>query len=172
MDDASLHALATQTALNGLNRAAHLLDIIADTDEPVQHLNARLADHMFDCGEQVRTVTIFAQRIVLPTIGRDWSLTPEGRDIKTMRAQMTAARAAIMTVTPLDFDGAAARIITHRAGHTDLAQSGADYVLHFAIPNMWFHLAMAYAVLRSTGVDIGKADFDGLHVYAPGFHWV
>jgi uncharacterized protein len=39
--------------------------------------------------------------------------------------------------------------------------AGRDYLLQMAIPNTYFHLAMAYAILRHSGVDIGKMDFLG-----------
>ena len=58
---------------------------------------------------------------------------------------------------------------THRAGFAYLDQSAADYLHQFAIPNLWFHLSMAYAILRQAGADVGKADFDGLHSYPTGF---
>jgi hypothetical protein len=38
---------------------------------------------------------------------------------------------------------------------------GKDYVLQIAIPNVYFHVAIAYAILRHNGVDIGKMDFLG-----------
>ncbi|HEY2527309.1 MAG TPA: DUF1993 family protein, partial [Xanthobacteraceae bacterium] len=38
---------------------------------------------------------------------------------------------------------------------------GEDYLLQMTIPNTFFHVAMAYAVLRHNGVDIGKIDFLG-----------
>ena len=38
---------------------------------------------------------------------------------------------------------------------------GADYLLHFALPNFYFHLTTAYDILRSAGVEIGKRDFLG-----------
>src|SRR6201984_3766421 len=38
---------------------------------------------------------------------------------------------------------------------------GEDYLLQMTIPNTFFHVAMAYAVLRHNGVDIGKMDFLG-----------
>jgi hypothetical protein len=39
---------------------------------------------------------------------------------------------------------------------------GEDYLLQMSIPNVYFHVAMAYAILRHNGVDIGKMDFLGL----------
>ena len=38
---------------------------------------------------------------------------------------------------------------------------GPHYLLQMTIPNVYFHLAMAYAVLRHHGVDVGKMDFLG-----------
>ena len=39
--------------------------------------------------------------------------------------------------------------------------AGQDYVLQMTIPNVYFHVAMAYAILRQNGVDVGKMDFLG-----------
>lgn len=41
--------------------------------------------------------------------------------------------------------------------------SAADYIKQITIPNVYFHLAMAYAILRHQGVDIGKMDFLALN---------
>jgi uncharacterized protein len=41
------------------------------------------------------------------------------------------------------------------------ALGGEDYLLQMSIPNVYFHIAMAYAILRHNGVDIGKMDFLG-----------
>lgn len=38
---------------------------------------------------------------------------------------------------------------------------GEDYFYQFAIPNFYFHLTAAYAILRKCGLEIGKADFMG-----------
>jgi hypothetical protein len=38
---------------------------------------------------------------------------------------------------------------------------GEDYLLQITIPNVYFHIVMAYALLRHNGVDIGKMDFLG-----------
>jgi uncharacterized protein len=38
---------------------------------------------------------------------------------------------------------------------------GEDYLLELTIPNTFFHIAMAYAILRHNGVDVGKRDFLG-----------
>src|ERR1700694_2979948 len=43
---------------------------------------------------------------------------------------------------------------------------GEDYLLQMTIPNVYFHIVMAYAILRHNGVDIGKMDFLG------AIHWI
>ena len=43
---------------------------------------------------------------------------------------------------------------------------GKDYLLQMTIPNVYFHIATAYAILRHNGVDIGKMDFLG------PIHWI
>jgi hypothetical protein len=46
---------------------------------------------------------------------------------------------------------------------------GRDYLLHFVLPNYYFHLTTAYDLLRYAGVDIGKRDFLG---NVPGFQMI
>ena len=46
-----------------------------------------------------------------------------------------------------------------RRGHEPLQFDGRAYLLTFVIPNLYFHVATAHAILRSAGVPLGKADF-------------
>jgi uncharacterized protein len=45
--------------------------------------------------------------------------------------------------------------------------SGEDYLLQIVIPNVYFHVAMVYAILRYNGVDVGKMDFLGQLNFEP-----
>ena len=38
---------------------------------------------------------------------------------------------------------------------------GMQYLLGFALPNFYFHVTTAYAILRQNGVEVGKRDFIG-----------
>lgn len=155
-------------ALQALERASGLLQ---RPDIGPAQLAARLAPDMFDCASQLRTVAIFALRSTFPLTGRE----PEQRQFDAgafgLKSRIGHAQGQIGLLTPDDFAGADARIITHRAGFADLTQTGADYLHHFALPNLWFHLSMVYATLRAAGVPLGKADFDGLHSYPEGFRF-
>jgi hypothetical protein len=72
---------------------------------------------------------------------------------------------------PSEFEGAEARIIRHRAGEAEVEQDAATFLHLYGIPNFLFHLTMGYAALRAAGMVLGKADFDGIHVYPPDFRF-
>ncbi|CAN0401555.1 unnamed protein product, partial [Phaeothamnion confervicola] len=59
-----------------------------------------------------------------------------------------------------DFAGAAERRITTPRWQGK-SLSGAEFLTQHAVPNMYFHVTTAYAILRHYGVEIGKKDFLG-----------
>ena len=154
--------LARASALHALDRA----EALAAQAEAAGMLRARLAPGMWDLVEQLDCAAGFAERAVLPLVG----LTPEEREVPAdaaaLRARIAAARGAVEAA-----EGVPAGRLAHRAGSADLEQSSEDYLARFALPNLWFHLSMAYAILRANGAEVGKADYDGLHDYPPGFSW-
>ena len=167
----TLHTLALPPCLQALERAEGLLARAraAAGDDPealARLMSARLHPEMFDLRGQLQTVAIFALRATYPLLGRDWPRAPEGADIA---GRLAFAREALLALSPDDFVGAEDRIVRHKAGFADLQQTGIDYLQRFALPTLWFHLVMAYAILRLEGVPVGKADFDGLHAYPEGF---
>lgn len=161
-------AASVPPALQALERANALLH---RPDVGPKELSARLAPDMFDCASQLRTVAIFALRATWPLTGRDYEQRQFDTSAFGLRARIGHAQGQIGLLTPADFAGANTRTISHRAGFADLTQTGADYLHHFALPNLWFHLSMAYATLRANGVLLGKADYDGLHNYPAGFNF-
>ena len=56
-------------------------------------------------------------------------------------------------------EGSEAREVTIKVGPNDMTFKGLDYLLHFALPNFYFHASTAYAILRHNGVELGKRDF-------------
>ncbi len=151
-------------ALQALDQALVLLDKATPA-----MLTARLAPGLFTCAEQFQTVAGFALRATYPLAGKDVPELDYPADMEGLRAALSAAQSLVGALTVADFDGSAERQITHQAGFADLTQSAPDYLQHFALPNLWFHLSMAYAILRQQGAPVGKADFDGLHAYPADF---
>jgi hypothetical protein len=152
-----LLARARVAALHGLDRADHLLTLGAGQDA----LDAALAPDMPPFGDQIAFAASFARRSVLPLLDGpfdpdlDWVVSePSLRDLlSTTRLEIVAA------------EGGVRARVAHRAGEAELDQSADDYLVTFALPNLWFHVTMAYAILRARGAPVGKADFDGFHVY-------
>ena len=154
----------------------HYLDriggMVARAGDAEGLLQVRLAPDMFTLAEQLATAMAFSLRGAYPLAGREAPKGPQGRlDHEGLRERLEATRAALGVLRPGDFAGAEDRVITHRAGFAELTQDGATFLHRFAIPNFLFHTAMAFAILRSNGTAIGKADFDGQHDYPPGFRF-
>ncbi|MGL4311407.1 MAG: DUF1993 family protein [Paracoccaceae bacterium] len=154
----------------------HYLDRIEGMLERVQGrealLLARLAPDMFTCGQQFATAMGFALRASYPLAGRPVPDAPDaGMDRIGLLRRLVSTRAALDGLVPDDFIGADARMVSHRAGFAELSQTGAEYLHLFAMPNFLFHTTMGFAILRGQGVEIGKADFDGLHDYPHGFRF-
>jgi hypothetical protein len=57
------------------------------------------------------------------------------------------------------YDDAASRVV--KVSWVPGKLNGENYLLQIVIPNVYFHVAMAYAILRANGVDLGKMDFIG-----------
>ena len=64
------------------------------------------------------------------------------------------------SVKEVQYAGASERRISLSWGHGKMI-SGEDYLLQVSVPDVYFHVSMAYAILRHNGVDIGKRDFRG-----------
>ena len=78
-----------------------------------------------------------------------------------LKARIAKTLDFIATVKPEQIDGSEGRDISLKAGPRELSFKGQDYLLFFALPNFYFHVTTAYAILRHNGVPIGKLDFLG-----------
>ena len=137
-----------------------------------QVLAARLAPDMFTAAQQVATAAGFALRVAYQLAGREVPPSADlGLDRIGLGRRIAVARTALAALDRTEFEGAASRRIRHRAGFAELDQSGGDYLHLFGMPNFMFHVSMTFAVLRAEGLEIGKADFDGLHDYPHGFRF-
>jgi uncharacterized protein len=67
----------------------------------------------------------------------------------------------IKTIRPEQLEGAETREIVLKFPQSTLKFNGLNYLTNFALPNFFFHVTMAYALLRKNGVDLGKGDFLG-----------
>lgn len=78
-----------------------------------------------------------------------------------MRARIQKALDLLATIKPEDLEGGEARDVTLKLGGKDVTMNGLTYVTERALPNFFFHVTTAYAILRHGGVPVGKRDYIG-----------
>jgi uncharacterized protein len=82
------------------------------------------------------------------------------KTIAEVRARIRKAVAFAESVTEAQYASASERKVTFSWMPGEVL-GGKDYLLQMVIPNTYFHLTTAYAILRHNGVDVGKMDFLG-----------
>ena len=90
---------------------------------------------------------------------------PKHEDTEATLAELKARVAKtldfIKTIKPAQLQGAETRDIVLQFPQTTLKFTGINYLTNFVLPNFFFHVTTAYALLRKNGVDLGKRDFLG-----------
>jgi hypothetical protein len=81
--------------------------------------------------------------------------------IDELKARVVKTLDFIKTIKREQMQGAETREIVLQFPQTTLKFTGVNYLTNFALPNFFFHVTTAYALLRKNGVDLGKRDFLG-----------
>jgi len=168
----SLHRIASPTYLQFLDSMQILLDKAAAhcesrNIEQSVILQSRLYPDMFPFVRQVQAVADHAAGSCLRLAGR--AAAPPPRDettFKALKARVANARSTVESVSAQEMDVNADREIVFPIGPREAVMLGWDYLVHFALPNFYFHQTAAYAILRHNGIEVGKRDFLGA---VPGF---
>ena len=132
-------------------------------------LAQRPAAGMLSAARQVATTAQFTVRIAWPLAGRRPPELRGGFDAAGLAGRLAAARARLAELPPPDFAEAETRLVRFQAGFADLELPGLAFLHEFGLPNLYFHQAMVHVALKQAGVRLGKADFDGVHVYPEGY---
>jgi hypothetical protein len=129
--------------------------------EPTVLLESRLAPDMFPLMRQIQTACDHAKFAAARTTAKDPPAHPDTE--KTM----AEAHARIATVikyldgfSAKDFEGIETRKIALPRWE-GRSMTAPDYLLQHALPNFFFHVTTAYAILRHNGLDVGKKDYLG-----------
>jgi len=81
--------------------------------------------------------------------------------LNELKARVAKTLDFIKTIKPEQVQGAETREILLQFPQSTLKFTGITYLTNFALPNFFFHVTTAYALLRKNGVDLGKRDFLG-----------
>lgn len=123
---------------------------------------SRLAPDMLPLTAQVRIACDAAKLGVARLAGLE---APKFEDNETtvaqLRERIAKTLAWLATVSATAMDGCEAKDITFPVGRDGKTRTmqGADYLRQWVLPNVYFHVTTAYALLRHNGVDLGKMDF-------------
>jgi hypothetical protein len=163
----SMYHASVPVFVRSLGNLRNLLDKGAASAEarkfdPSVLVNARLAPDMFPLSRQVQIAADFAKGTCARLAGVE---VPKYEDTESSLAELQGridkTLAFIQSLPQEAIDGSEARDITLPIRGTPTSFKGQPYLLHFALPNFYFHMSIAYALLRHNGVDVGKMDFIG-----------
>lgn len=132
---------------------------------PEALLQARLFPDMFPLLRQVQIATDFARSVSARLAG---AAVPAYAETEKTFADLQALIGKTLTfidgLSPAQFDDSQAREIVLRPGTPkEKKLSGQSYLLHYGLPQFFFHVTTAYAILRHNGIEIGKKDYMGAY---------
>lgn len=130
--------------------------------DPAVLVNYRLAPDMYPLARQVQIASDMTKGCIARLAGVD---VPKYEDDETTFAELIARlRKTIDFIDgfkPEQIDGTEDKEVTLMRRTGPQTFKGLPYVTQYVLPNMFFHVTTAYAILRHSGVELGKADFIG-----------
>jgi len=161
----SMHSASVPVFVRMLNNLLAWLDKAqAHADarkfDSANYLGLRLAPDMLPFVKQVQIVSDTAKGCVARLSGTEipkWDDTEASLD--DLRARIRKTLDYVQSIPAAQIDGSAERTITITLRSGDRQFTGQRYLEHWALPNFYFHMTTAYALLRHAGVELGKSDY-------------
>ncbi|PYI19006.1 hypothetical protein BO86DRAFT_384826 [Aspergillus japonicus CBS 114.51] len=161
----TVYTITIPTFINGLQTLSHILKkgeeyatekgIALDT-----LLNARLYEDMKPLSFQIfATVLNIRKTIARTQLVDPPAPLPEAKTYQDLYTSIDAALAEIQQLTPAGFADKEQTAFKAPLGDHEIEFTPESYALNFGLPNVYFHITTAYAILRAQGVPLGKLDF-------------
>lgn len=152
------------TALQAIVAKADAHAVAASID-PDALLQARLYPDMFPLLKQVQVAADFSRGITARLAGMDVpAYDGKEKSFADLDALLTQTLAFLDGVDASLFEGSETRDIVLRAGTPkEKKLSGQAYLIHYGLPQFFFHVTTAYDILRHNGLAIGKRDYMGTY---------
>ena len=163
----SMYLASAPRIANALNNLIHLLDLAQ------KHVNAkkidattlthfRLFPDMLPMSRQVQIASDTAKGVMARLAGVDIPAYEDSEvTLADLQARLAQTVAFVNSFTPAQIDGTEDKAIVTKRGETETHYTGMQFLLGHALPNVYFHSSMVYAILRHNGVEIGKRDYLG-----------
>ena len=131
--------------------------------EPDVLMQARLYPDMLPLMRQVHVATEFARGGSARLAGVDVPAADnKEQSFVELQALIASSLAFLNGLSAAQIDGQEEREIVLRPGTPkERRLDGHAYLLTYVLPQFFFHVTTAYAILRHNGVEIGKKDFMG-----------
>jgi hypothetical protein len=166
------YKLSIEQASKMLQNLQHILDkgaAFAESKkvEMAVLLNARLAPDQFNLIRQVQ-IACDTAKLGAARLTNKVESAPKHADDETTLAQLTQriseTQAYLASFTEADFANAASQKISQPRWDGKYV-TGEEFLIQHVLPNIYFHISTAYAILRHNGVDAGKKDYLGAMPY-------
>ena len=133
--------------------------------EPTVLLDARLFPDMFPLIRQVQIATDFAKSVSARLAGVAVPAYDDNEQSFTeLQGRIGKTLSFIESLTPEQFEGSETREIVLRPGTPkEKKMVGHTYLSNYGLPQFFFHVTTAYAILRHNGLEVGKGDFMGAY---------
>ncbi len=163
----SMYQASVPRLVNILGNLSNILDkaqahIDARAINVSELMNYRLIPDMYPFSKQVQIVCDKARSVVARLAGMD---VPFYKDDETTLAELklriSKTIAFIQSVPPERINGTEDKDIVLPVSGKETCYKGMQLLLGHSMPNVYFHAATAYNILRQNGVEIGKRDFLG-----------
>ncbi|WP_087002727.1 DUF1993 domain-containing protein [Rhizobium sullae] len=130
--------------------------------DPNELVTARLAPDMLPLSGQYQRASDTAKLAVARLTATE---APKFEDSETtiaeLRERIVKTEAYLATIAPEALEGTETNEVTIAPGGNKMTFRGDEYVTTFALPNFYFHVATAHAILRNQGAPVGKIDYLG-----------
>lgn len=125
-------------------------------------LQTRLIADMLPLVKQVQIATDMAKNGAARLAGVEpLKFEDNETSFEELHARIERAIDYIKSFKPEQIDGSETRAITLKTRNGETHFEGQAYLLHYVLPNLFFHCTTAYNILREAGTNIGKMDFIG-----------
>lgn len=163
----TMYSASVPIFLRMLENCGHWLDKAeahaqAKKFDPAVYLGTRLAPDMLPFTNQIQIACDGAKFAIARLAGVEAPKFDDSEaSLADLRERLRATIAFITSVPAARLEGTEDKDVTipRRAGPITL--KGEAYLKHYALPNFFFHVTTAYALLRHNGVELGKTDFLG-----------
>jgi hypothetical protein len=163
----SMYQASAPRLINSMRNLSTILDktqayIDAKKIDPAALLQFRLFPDMLNLTRQIQIASDTAKGVIARLAGVDIPTYEDNEtSVAELQARIAKTIAFIEGFTPAQIDGTEDKAIVTKRGDKETHYTGIQFLLGHAIPNVYFHVSIAFAILRHNGVEIGKRDYLG-----------